>query len=61
MLIASGTGLLAVDWVAILSVSGMAAVVSVLTSIGTGVVTDGTPSIGSVEVPATVEPEADGL
>jgi len=56
LLVAAGTGLLDADWVQILSVSGMAAVVSVLTSIGTGAVTDGSPSVGSVE---TVNEEPD--
>lgn len=49
MLVADGTGLLQVDWVAVLSVAGMAAVVSVLTSVGTGAATDGSPSVGNVE------------
>lgn len=37
LLTASGIGLLDADWLQILSVAGMAAVVSVLTSVGTGV------------------------
>lgn len=45
LLVAAGTGLLDADWVQIASVSGMAAVVSVLTSVGTGAVTDGSPSV----------------
>lgn len=52
LLTASGIGLLTADWVQILSVAGMAAVVSVLTSVGTGAVTDGSPSVGSVETVA---------
>ena len=52
LLVAAGTGLLDADWIQILSVSGMAAVVSVLTSVGTGAVTDGSPSVGSVETVA---------
>ena len=52
LLVAAGTGLLAVDWLQILSVAGLAAVVSVLTSVGTGVVTDGSPSVGNVETVA---------
>ena len=52
LLVAAGTGLLDADWVQIASVSGMAAVVSVLTSVGTGAVTDGSPSVGSVETVA---------
>ena len=59
LLVAAGTGLLAVDWLQILSVAGLAAVVSVLTSVGTGVVTDGSPSVGNVETVAgpTYTPE----
>ena len=49
---ASGIGLLNADWIQILSVAGMAAVVSLLTSIGTGAVMDGSPSVGSVETVA---------
>ena len=52
LLVAAGTGLLDADWVQIASVSGMAAVVSVLTSVGTGAVTDGSPSVGNVETVA---------
>lgn len=52
LLVAAGTGLLDADWMQILSVAGMAAVVSVLTSVGTGAVTDGSPSVGSVETVA---------
>ena len=49
-LIAAGTGIIETDWIGILSISLMAAVVSVLTSIGTGAVT-GTPSAtGSEQV-----------
>lgn len=52
LLVAAGTGLLDADWLQILSVAGMAAVVSVLTSVGTGAVTDGSPSVGNVETVA---------
>ena len=52
LLVAAGTGLLDADWVQIASVSGMAAVVSVLTSVGTGAATDGSPSVGNVETVA---------
>lgn len=52
LLTASGIGLLDADWLQILSVAGMAAVVSVLTSVGTGAATDGSPSLGSVETVA---------
>lgn len=49
-LIAEGAGIIDTDWAGILSISLMAAVVSVLTSIGSGAVT-GTPSItGSEQV-----------
>ena len=43
-LIAAGTGIIETDWAGILSLALMAALVSVLTSIGTGAVT-GTPSL----------------
>ena len=52
LLTASGIGLLDADWLQILSVAGMAAVVSVLTSVGTGAATDGSPSLGNVETVA---------
>lgn len=52
LLVAAGTGLLDADWLQILSVSGMAAVVSVLSSVGTGAVTDGSSSLGNVETVA---------
>lgn len=52
LLVAAGTGLLDADWLQILSVAGMAAVVSVLTSVGTGAATDGSPSVGNVETVA---------
>ncbi len=52
LLTASGIGLLNADWIQILSVAGMAAVVSLLTSIGTGAATDGSPSVGNVETVA---------
>ncbi len=41
------TGLLEVDWVQLASVSGLAALISVLTSIGSGAITDGTPSLAN--------------
>lgn len=49
LLVGNGLGLLTVDWVAVGSVSGLAAVVSVLTSIGVGAATDGTPSATHAE------------
>lgn len=66
LLVADGTGLLNTDWLALLSVAGMAAVVSVLTSIGTGAVTDGSPSAIDAEVLADdgsglTEPDDDDL
>ena len=51
MLIASGSGLLDADWITVASVAGMAAVVSVLTSIGSGAATDGSPSLTSEYLP----------
>jgi hypothetical protein len=56
LLIASGTGLIAADWVGVVSASGMAGLVSILTSIGTGIITDGGPSIGNVEAVAPPTP-----
>lgn len=49
LLVADGAGLIGTDWVGVVSVSGMAALVSVLTSVGTGLATDGGPSFGNVE------------
>ena len=53
VLTAGQLGLLEVDWPAVGSVAGLAAVVSVLTSVGTGAVTDGSPSAVSAETLAT--------
>ena len=51
MLIADGTGLLDSQWVARLSAAGMAALVSLLTSIGSDLATDGSgPSLVDAEV-----------
>ena len=50
ILVAAGTGLLSADWVGVLSVAGMAAVVSLLTSIASGAATDGSLSLTSAEV-----------
>ena len=47
MLVAAGTGLLDADWITVASVAGMAALVSVLASIGSGAATDGSPSLTS--------------
>lgn len=41
------TGLFQVEWVQFGSVAGLAAVISVLTSIGSGAITDGSPSLTS--------------
>lgn len=46
-LAAGATGLINVDWVQLASVSGLAALVSVLTSIGSGAITDGSPSLSN--------------
>lgn len=51
MLVAAGSGLLDADWITVASVAGMAAVVSVLTSIGSGAATDGSPSLTSEYLP----------
>lgn len=45
LLVGNGVGLLDVDWLSVLSVSGLAGVVSVLTSIGSGYVGNDTPSL----------------
>lgn len=45
LLVGNGVGLLDVDWVGVLSVAGLAAVVSVLTSVGSGYVGDDSPSV----------------
>ena len=42
---ANATGLLDADWLTVASVAGLAAVVSLLTSIGSGAVTDGSASL----------------
>lgn len=51
LLTAAGTGILDTDWQTSASVSGMAAVISLLTSIASDAFTDGTgPSLGGGEV-----------
>lgn len=45
LLVGSGAGLLDVDWIAVLSVSGLAGLVSVLTSVGSGYVGNDSPSL----------------
>lgn len=42
-------GLLEVDWAGVGSVAGLAAIVSVLTSVATGAITDGSPSAVNAE------------
>jgi hypothetical protein len=49
-LIAAGTGLIDTNWVGILSVAGMAALISILTSIASGEITGGQTSLLSTEV-----------
>ena len=53
LLTGSATGLLEVDWLQLASVAGMAALVSLLTSIASAATTDGNPSLGSSEVLAS--------
>lgn len=50
LLVADGTGLLDSAWVARLSVAGMAALVSLLTSVGSDVATGDGPSLTNAEV-----------
>lgn len=50
LIVADGTGLMDTAWVAILSTAGMAALVSLLTSVASDAATGGTgPSLTSVE------------
>ncbi len=49
MLAANGLGVLEADWIGVLSASGMAALISVLTSIGSGAVGESGPSLGGGE------------
>ena len=53
LLLAAGTGILDTDWTTSVSVSGMAAVISLLTSVGSDVATGSGPSLTNAEV---VEP-----
>mgnify|MGYP003441206416 CR=1 FL=1 len=50
LLVSNGTGILDTDWTSGLSVAGMAAVISVLTSIGSGALTGDGPSLTNAEV-----------
>lgn len=56
LLVADGTGLLAVDWGQTASVAGMAAVISLLTSVGSSAVTE---SPGPSLATETTAPEVD--
>lgn len=49
LLVGDGVGLLDVDWVDVGSIAGLAAVVSILTSVGSAAATDGTPSLTHAE------------
>ncbi len=42
---AGALGILDVDWVQLASIAGLAGAVSVLTSVASGAITDGTPSL----------------
>lgn len=50
--VGSGAGLIDTDWLTLASVSGMAALVSLLTSVGSDALTGGGPSLTSAEVVA---------
>lgn len=50
LLVGDGLGLLAVDWISVGSVAGLAAVVSVLTSVAAAGATNGSPSLVRSEV-----------
>lgn len=45
LLVGNGTGILDADWTAVGSVAGLAAVVSILTSYGSGYIGDDSPSL----------------
>jgi len=47
LLVGDGLGVLTVDWVSVGSVAALAAVISVLTSIASAGITDGSPSLAS--------------
>lgn len=49
LLVGDGVGLLDVDWVDVGSIAGLAAVVSILTSVGSAAATDGSPSLTHAE------------
>lgn len=48
-LVGTGTGLIDTDWIGVLSVAGMAAVLAVLFAVGAGAATGTGPSLGSAE------------
>lgn len=50
LLVGNGTGLLDTDWVGVLSVAGMAALVSVATSIGSAKVGNDSPSLAGEDL-----------
>jgi glyoxylate carboligase len=50
LLVGNGVGLLNADWVSVLSVAGMAGVVSVLTSIGSATVGNDGPSLAGEDL-----------
>ena len=53
IIVAAGVGLVGADWISIISVAGMAAFVSVLTSVASGAVTEsGSPSLSVESLPA---------
>lgn len=49
LLVADGTGILDTSWAALASAAGMAGIVSVLTSVGTGAATGTGPSLTNAE------------
>ncbi len=59
LLVADGTGILNTDWTSSLSAAGMAAVISLLTSVASDAVTAGDgPSLNNAEVlPVKVDPD----
>ena len=60
ILISAGVGLLAADWVGCMSAAGMAALISLLTSVASGAVTDGSPSLAAEKLPEPDPQPADG-
>ena len=58
LLVADGTGILDSDWIPKLSIAGMAALVSVLTSVGSDAATGTGPSLTNAEVIPDTEAEA---